>query len=403
MSNAWFAKNVSLDSDQVTQMLESWKQCQHHLFINKKECIEQVLISSIDIFRQKFDKRKFQLIIQTTLCSQCTIISLLQSSHFQKLELLFRDDNFSSTEQKYFSLSNWCWIFVSNSINSMCLNYFKKDKILFQRYISLGCNLYDKWINFSNTCHFYFPNGIISSCPLTDTIPNYPWRMNFGLHGNIASGICTFILKHTKIRHLKWFMLTGNGQYFERLIVGPFLKYNYNKYQHWKMSKSIEMNFMILSVHISYRVYQHLYILLNDKEIASLLNMNYIRKVRKSSFLRTKHRLLKKQKNKFVHGIVCGGRHGIVCGNEKCGKSYHEHKYGKSNKELVGKKKIKNGRMSEEAHLRHHVQSNKKVAKWYKCSSCQFIYYCSKRCQKIDWVMHIYMIYAHKTMCKNVI
>eukprot|EP01084_Bolivina_argentea_P281641 481910_1 len=83
------------------------------------------------------------------------------------------------------------------------------------------------------------------------------------------------------------------------------------------------------------------------------------------------------------------------CNNRECNISFSKHYYGAERQSVEYSEKLKN-----------YFTKNKKwptlfdeqlaINKWYKCSNCRMVYYCSKHCQKLDWNK-----YAHKNICIN--
>ena len=71
------------------------------------------------------------------------------------------------------------------------------------------------------------------------------------------------------------------------------------------------------------------------------------------------------------------------CQNRKCGKKYLKHKFG-----------VDSLPISKKASVHKSLEC---IRKFYVCKGCKLTFYCSRRCQKIDWNM-----YGHKQFCNRV-
>ena len=76
----------------------------------------------------------------------------------------------------------------------------------------------------------------------------------------------------------------------------------------------------------------------------------------------------------------------IKCHQKSCYKKYIKTKFGVKNIDLDQTKPLKS--------YRNKMRVNNK---FYLCSGCFMVFYCSKRCQKLDWNKG-----GHKQFCKNV-
>eukprot|EP01084_Bolivina_argentea_P213808 363024_1 len=77
----------------------------------------------------------------------------------------------------------------------------------------------------------------------------------------------------------------------------------------------------------------------------------------------------------------------IYCDNKSCKKSYCFDKYGTS---------------FGESAKPHWIENNidivmKPLSKWYICKGCHLTFYCSRKCQKFDWVRN-----NHKCLCQSI-
>eukprot|EP01084_Bolivina_argentea_P193995 332810_1 len=79
-----------------------------------------------------------------------------------------------------------------------------------------------------------------------------------------------------------------------------------------------------------------------------------------------------------------------ICGNRNCRIGYFEHKYG--DMYFDGTETIMNFILVEDiqrnkdgSHKPRFIWKLPKRGKWYLCSKCKMVYYCSKRCQKKSW------------------
>ena len=72
---------------------------------------------------------------------------------------------------------------------------------------------------------------------------------------------------------------------------------------------------------------------------------------------------------------VVGHRARIRCGNGACNVDYYQHRYN--------------------THAFNHW-GLPKVGDWYRCKGCKVVYYCSRRCQKVDWNSG-----NHKEICRR--
>ena len=80
----------------------------------------------------------------------------------------------------------------------------------------------------------------------------------------------------------------------------------------------------------------------------------------------------------------------ISCNNSECNRDYIEWKYGleyydRDTDALEYKQR---------GHKYKNVWEERIINKWYKCKRCKIVYYCSKKCQKLDWNR-----YNHKLVC----
>ena len=82
----------------------------------------------------------------------------------------------------------------------------------------------------------------------------------------------------------------------------------------------------------------------------------------------------------------------ISCNNCECKRDYTEWKYGMEyyDEDTDAHEHKKRGYKHE------NVWKEKIINKWYKCKRCKIAYYCSRKCQKLDWNR-----YDHKLFCKN--
>eukprot|EP01084_Bolivina_argentea_P292379 502629_1 len=95
-----------------------------------------------------------------------------------------------------------------------------------------------------------------------------------------------------------------------------------------------------------------------------------------------------------------------ICGNKKCQIGYFEHKYGEAyfdafqlqsdwvfdDHNLVAMmKKLEHNEYNPRPFF---VWKLPAIRKWYLCKKCKMVYYCSKKCQKIDW-----NLYNHRKFC----
>eukprot|EP01084_Bolivina_argentea_P183359 316416_1 len=95
----------------------------------------------------------------------------------------------------------------------------------------------------------------------------------------------------------------------------------------------------------------------------------------------------------------------IICGNICCQIGYFEHKY--DNVYYDGSKSLTDfafhdhekefNDIRNDRHKPPYVWKLLKVRKWYLCKKCKMVYYCSRKCQKMDWNTKRN---SHKIICK---
>eukprot|EP01084_Bolivina_argentea_P029841 55365_1 len=70
----------------------------------------------------------------------------------------------------------------------------------------------------------------------------------------------------------------------------------------------------------------------------------------------------------------------VQCNSEKCKINYYQYLYGLDCDLLCD--------LHEDVKIDKSCRINRK---WYKCKQCKLVYYCSKKCQKRDWLQHKYL------------
>eukprot|EP01084_Bolivina_argentea_P287644 493580_1 len=96
---------------------------------------------------------------------------------------------------------------------------------------------------------------------------------------------------------------------------------------------------------------------------------------------------------------IMNGLNECKCGNVICKKKYIQRKYGISFSQLE-----LNQRTLGTLTALHTLWKNKKVInKWYICSGCKCIKYCSRYCQKISWNKQNHAFYCKKIQHKPII
>eukprot|EP01084_Bolivina_argentea_P239309 402258_1 len=73
----------------------------------------------------------------------------------------------------------------------------------------------------------------------------------------------------------------------------------------------------------------------------------------------------------------------VKCSNKKCNRNYCFHKHGIDNFNGEWMKRIED--------------KLKPKLKWYICKGCHLVFYCSRKCQKIDWSQN-----QHKEFCQSI-
>eukprot|EP01084_Bolivina_argentea_P044428 81743_1 len=223
----------------------------------------------------------------------------------------------------------------------------------------------------------------------------------------IAIGLNTFLLSHKSKQCLVWFITLDSGNHFKKLIVNFFMKCDDERNYDFHFNNGNRgMNFYILSIIISHKIRKNFHALMTNHKVAKILDRfhNYICKLHQSSLLDNDFSRFRKYCREFlwIQSIESRGR--IQCGNPKCRVPYYSHRFGKNENypgftiglETSGIVIYDMYNFICEWYKR--MKSTKKTRKWYKCSGCKLVFYCSKRCQKYDWCRSVP---THKFICQK--
>eukprot|EP01084_Bolivina_argentea_P226531 382644_1 len=326
------------------------------------------------------------------LCASCQIILTIKSDYFKMFaihEMELKDIDYSD---------RLCSLFSSILFpHSFC--YVKRNKMLFHTMIKALSNMYQSGINIYNMHSLAFT-------VLESERGRYYYQKDLFLNEVnirnqcIARACNKLLLKAVTKQYLTWFITIDSGVYFEYFIAQRFDKAEKEDYE--ILFKENRMNFMALSAVISYQIKTQLSALMENKTVARILchyneKYKYIDKIRNSSLLhKNKYNGIRKVCNNFLHIHRMDQLQYVKCGNKKCNIDYYYHRFGKN-----PPAKITNSYGELSVLFLKWFKKNKRgnsSNKWFKCSACKMIYYCSKKCQKIDWSKGIP---THKSLCNQ--
>ena len=201
-------------------------------------------------------------------------------------------------------------------------------------------------------------------------------------------------------RHLiKWFIEAQNGKYFKQFVIDEFNKYkhkNNNNNKNKLSERYLWMYPVITFINKKHEYYIKKAIIKKDLyKGKTRRNYIWIERILQEKTLPATIKYggindleflfcydeSKRQRVNFGKML----KKNIICDNRECPlRSCIERVSSKS------KFRDKNGRRHEIIIERGKVHKGK----WYKCKRCRMMYYCSRRCQKIDWNK-----YYHKSLC----
>ena len=289
-----------------------------------------------------------------------------------------------------FEMSRLVFILCIPSI----LQYILSTKQSFVRFIRLMTTVdayFRLYIGFTDIWFNFRKDDKSTQCPFDQAFERFQQHLQeqiienvWDRHKELEAVMNAFyhsILKGSKTRRwqcLQWILEIDEGRLMKEMVIDRFRV----MYQYADEIDALEVDVHHFSIFVSLLVFRfktRLMSLVSWKRLmcSSPETCRYWSSVMNVFWYSRDNKMLKelkKQMSGFVNEVV-GHQERIYCGNVACEINYYKHKYG----------------------MRAFTHWNElKRANWYKCKACKVVYYCSRRCQKLDWNNG-----SHKEICKQ--
>eukprot|EP01084_Bolivina_argentea_P074379 134928_1 len=313
------------------------------------------------------------------LCLNCSLKLFISSNYGKQFETLLNNkDNSISTRLRLLNC------FIEMVSYPQIQNFISRDRKCFIRLFGIIFNALD----------FLVP--IVTDEMSSQSIKDLAIVM--------LSVYCVFrkcVLEHfTKSRHLRWIMLckrhwnkfilkpfavsslltnVSDKESFHSLFATQFIAYAFDKKNKVVKTKRIKKCQSQIQEIVTHSQNAEVFRNINNEKVSFVGKKICKHQTKGIGFKRNKKNIADSKKRQLMLY-----RQKTKCNNHLCNKYYL--------------KCIYNVKKMDNCLGAFMPTSLKKKAKFYICKGCHLVYYCSKHCQKIDWLRN-----DHKTFCNSVV
>eukprot|EP01084_Bolivina_argentea_P168971 292936_1 len=349
-------------------------------------------------------------VIWIGFCTQCAVDLFIETDYCSQFENYIPSKlNYSKSTcdlqkfyefQKFVDTSYFIRLFINIVAVPPIFCYINSKKVLFTRYLKFMLQSDDylrewkehanQWVSYPNqrprlTAQFnddheedykkYFEH-------LQDHIV----QESFSGHEKLEKIFNVLYHNGMTLKHLEWILCIDDGKFFVQHVVIKFLSMmKYKEQIDIHVDPPWDIYYFSIYVSIFIFKYKSKINTINQWNIildspASKITYKYYGFVLTvfSSKRNKMKKVYKQQVSNYINDII-EYRDRILCNNPKCRINFYYHKYDTHS-------------FSNEMWDRYKSP----LRKWYKCSKCKIVYYCSRKCQKYDWNK-----YNHKILCNK--